>query len=145
MNNRWILPIAFVAILAACDVKRNDKISDDAAMKEKEAVQDTTSVQLIDSVFNFGTLTEGEKVEFNFRFKNTGNKPMVIAKTSASCGCTVAEKPEKPILPGETGFIKAVFNSQGKTGHNEKTITVTANTKPEFPPLLLTGEVVVKK
>ena len=114
-------------------------------MQDKEVLQDTTSVQLIDSVFNFGTLTEGEKVEFNFRFKNTGNKPMVIAKTSASCGCTVAEKPEKPILPGETGFIKAVFNSQGKTGHNEKTISVTANTKPDFPDLVLTGEVVVKK
>ncbi|UEG48803.1 DUF1573 domain-containing protein [Ferruginibacter lapsinanis] len=143
--NRSIFVIALLSVIVSCDVKRNDKISDDAAMQEKAALKDTTSVQLIDSVFNFGTVTEGEKVEFNFRFKNTGTKPMVITSTSASCGCTVAEKPEKPILPGEISFIKAVFNSQGKTGHNEKTITVTANTNPDFPTLLLKGEVIVKK
>ena len=43
------------------------------------------------------------------------------------------EKPEKPVLPGETGFIKVVFNSSGKKGHNEKDVNVSSNANPSFP------------
>jgi len=61
-------------------------------------------------------VTEGEKVIYNYRFKNTGTKPLVIVEATASCGCTVPQKPEKPILPGETGFIKVVFDSKNRVG-----------------------------
>jgi len=104
-------------------------------------MKETTTVQLIDSVFNFGKITEGEKVTFNFRFRNSGEKPLVITNTAASCGCTVPDKPEKRIMPGEEGFIKVVFNSAGKNGHQQKNMTVMSNTKPEFPLLQLTGDV----
>lgn len=133
------------AFLVACQGNRNNKVVDDNVKLIEQSMQDTTTVQLIDSVFNFGKITEGEKVTFNFRFKNSGNKPMVITNTSASCGCTVPEKPEKPIMPGEEGFIKVVFNSSGKVGHNQKNITVMANTTPAFPLLLLTGDVLAAK
>jgi hypothetical protein len=137
--------LLMIMFLAACDIRRNDKVVDDAVKRMETAKLDTTTVQLIDSVYNFGTITEGEKVTYNFRFKNSGKKPLVISNVSASCGCTVPEKPEQPILPGETGFIKVVFNSQGKQGHNEKNITVMANTKPSFPYMLLKGDVKAAK
>ena len=89
-----------------------------------------TTMQWLDSVLNPGTVLEGTKLEVVFRFKNTGQKPLVIESAQPSCGCTIAEKPEKPILPGQQGQIKAVFNSQGRTGANHKTITVHANTSP---------------
>ncbi len=127
--------------IASCDVRKNDKVVDDGVQQLENAKKDTTTVQLIDSVYNFGTVADGEVVTFNFRFKNSGDKPMVITNTTASCGCTVPEKPEKPIMPGETGFIKVAFNSKGKIGHNEKNITVMANTNPAFPTLVLTGDV----
>ncbi|MCW3089699.1 MAG: hypothetical protein JWP81_768 [Ferruginibacter sp.] len=142
---RYTLILIATAALAACNVRRNDKVVDDAVQQKATALLDTTVVQLIDSLYNFGKVTEGEKVTYNFRFKNVGTKPMVITSTSASCGCTVPEKPEKPILPGETSFIKVVFNSQGKVGPNQKTVTVMANTKPAFPPLILTGDVTAAK
>ena len=142
---KYILGLMVVALFAACNIRRNDKVVDDAVKQKATALMDTTSVQLIDSVYNFGKVAEGEKVTFNFRFKNVGAKPLVIISTSASCGCTVPEKPERPILPGETGFIKVVFNSKGKVGPNEKNITVMANTNPAFPGLLLRGEVMGAK
>jgi hypothetical protein len=109
-------------------------------------IKDSTTVQLIDSVYDFGTIKEGEKTEFSFRFKNTGTKPLVIVNASASCGCTVPEKPEQPIKPGEIGFIKAVFNSKGKVGPNHKSITITSNVfQPGFPTLTLKGEVLASK
>ncbi len=152
---KYFLFIIITATVVGCDVKRKDKISDDSNLgplkdslnlaKEKqakdEAMKNSTTVQLIDSVFDFGTITEGEKVEYNYRFKNTGTNPLIIFNTSASCGCTVPEKPEKPIMPGETGVIKVVFNSAGKKDHQSKDINVSANTNPSFPVLKLTGTV----
>lgn len=119
-------------------------MADDAAMQTEQALKETTTVQIIDSSFNFGEVMEGEKVEYSYRFVNTGAKPLVVITANASCGCTVPQKPEKPVLPGETGFIKIVFDSKGRVGNAYKTITVTSNAKPEFPQLILTGDVLGK-
>jgi hypothetical protein len=127
--------------LFSCDVRRKDKVADDGLQRTEQALRDSTTVELIDKTYNFGTITEGEKVEYNFRFKNTGKKPLIITNASASCGCTVPEKPEKPVMPGEISFIKVVFNSKGKSGHQDKAIIVSSNVKPSFPDLMLSGEV----
>jgi hypothetical protein len=138
---KYFLIFMAATALVSCDVRRKDKIVDDASKQMLDALKDSTTVQLIDSVYNFGKITEGEQVAYSFRFKNTGKKPLVITNASASCGCTVPEKPEKPIKQGEVGFIKVVFNSKGKSNHQEKVITVSANVQPFFPELKLIGEV----
>ncbi len=152
---KYFLFLVIPAALISCDVKRKDKISDDSKtdsikmaqkkLADEEALKNTTTVEMIDSVYNFGTVAEGEKVAFSYRFKNSGSNPLVIFDASATCGCTIPEKPEQPILPGETGFIKVIFNSSGKHGHNEKIISVTSNARPLFPPLKLTGEIKEKQ
>ena len=156
---KYFLVLTLASVFVSCDVKRKDKISDDSklgelkdsisqqkAQQEKdEALKNYTTVQLIDSAYSFGTITEGEKVEFSYRFKNTGTNPLVVFSASATCGCTIPEKPEKPVLPGETSYIKVVFNSSGKNGHNVKDITVNANTSPAFPTLKLSGDVKSKQ
>lgn len=73
-------------------------------------------------------IDEGQRVEVVFKFTNTGKNPLVIKNVSASCGCTVPEKPEEPVLPGKEGYIKGIFNSSGFAGTNHKTIYVDANT-----------------
>ena len=133
--------LMIAAGLFACNPRKSDKVVDDKQKLTAEAVKDSTTVEIIDSLYNFGTITEGEKVDYSFRFKNSGKKPLVIINTTASCGCTVPEKPEKPIMPGETGFIKVVFNSQGKEGHNTKSITVNSNAYSPFNDLILEGTV----
>lgn len=140
--------VTALAFFMSCDVKRKDKIADDSnvdSTRRANAMNQPTTVQLIDSVYDFGTVTDGEKVEYSYRFKNTGTTPLMVVSATASCGCTVPEKPEKPILPGETGYIKVVFNSAGRAGTNHKDITVIANTSPAFPVLKLTGEVKPKQ
>ena len=132
-------------IFIACNNRRKDKLADDNAKQTEQALKETTMVQIIDSAYNFGKVTDGEKVEYSYRFKNVGTKPLVVTEAHASCGCTVPQKPEKPILPGEMGFIKIVFDSKGRIGAAHKTITVTSNAKPEFPQLVLTGDVVAKE
>jgi hypothetical protein len=87
-----------------------------------------TTLQWIDSVKDMGKINEGQVIDIAYRFKNTGTKPLVIKNVNVSCGCTVAEKPEAPIAPGQEGEIKASFNSTGKAGSNTKSIYVYANT-----------------
>lgn len=102
-----------------------------------------TSIEWLDSALDKGTITEGEKIEIIYRFKNTGEKPLIIKDVRPSCGCTVAEKPIEPIAPGKEGSIKALFDSQNRPGPTHKTITVISNTDPES--YALTFNVMVNK
>lgn len=104
-----------------------------------------TSIEWIDSALNMGKIREGEKVEVAFRFKNTGTEQLVINNVSASCGCTVAEKPQEPIGPGKEGLIRAAFDSKGRTGQNHKTLTVYANTTASVYNLSFDVEVTPSK
>ncbi len=138
--------LAMIAIiLISCNIRTKDRLANDASKQYELFLRDTTTVQVIDSSYNFGKVTDGDKVEYNYRFKNTGTKPLVIINTTASCGCTIPQKPERPIAAGDTGVIKVVFDSKGRVGTAHKTITVVANARPVFPDLLLTGEVVGKQ
>lgn len=145
MFSKIIAFSAFILIFSGCDVRKKDKqvtVAETAAMMKE---MEPTTVQLIDSLYDFGSTKEGDIVEYSYRFKNTGNKPLVISEASASCGCTVPEKPEKPIMPGETGYIKMKFNSDKRPGEVHKTITITSNANPPFPTLALKGTVIGKQ
>jgi hypothetical protein len=142
---KYILFLSVLITVISCDSRHKDKIAGDVAAQTALALKDTTTVQIIDSIYDFGKVTDGEKVEFSYRFKNTGTKPLVIVNASASCGCTVPQKPEKPILPGEIGFIKIVFASKGRVGNAHKTFTVESNANPGIPQLVLTGDVLAKE
>ncbi len=143
---KQILTISLATILlASCDVRKKDKIATQNNLNKQIEIKDPTTVQVIDTAYNFDKVTEGEIVTYNYRFVNTGKKPLIVTNASASCGCTVPEKPEKPIAPGDTGFIKVKFNSEHRVGMAHKTVTVSSNAEPAFPELLLRGEVVAKK
>ncbi|WP_199727560.1 DUF1573 domain-containing protein [Hanamia caeni] len=136
---RWISLFLVTGFILSCNIRRNNDLAN--LPQSNAAFTDTTSVQVIDSVYDFGKAAEGNKVTYNFRFKNTGTKPLIISAAHASCGCTVPEKPEEPIQPGKTGVLKVVFNTTDRPGPAHKTITVVSNAYPEFPVLLLKGEV----
>lgn len=91
--------------------------------------------------YNFGKIAPGEKVHYSYNFKNTGKSPLIISNATATCGCTVPEIPKEPILPGASGTIKVVFDSQGKFGMQDKVITVISNANPTTAELHLTGEI----
>ncbi len=77
--------------------------------------------------FKFGNITQGDKVEHVFHFKNNGKNDLIIRKTKASCGCTAIAPNDKVIKPGQESSIKTIFNSRGKKGRQSKTITITTN------------------
>ena len=84
---------------------------------------------------DFGTITEGQKVSYTYKISNTGEAPLIIQSAQPSCGCTVPTFSKDPIPVGGSGFVTAEFDSSGKPGINNKTITVTSNTWPKVTTL----------
>ncbi len=105
------------------------------------ANQPLTSVSFKDSILHKGKMKEGEILNVEFEFTNTGTEMLIIKNVTASCGCTIPEKPEEPIAPGNTGKIKATFDSRGRAGMNQKVITVVANTKETIHTLIFDVDV----
>lgn len=132
-------------VLLSCEAPVSNQVQEsDPSASQANEPQSITSIQWLDSTsLDKGIVTEGEKVEIVYHFKNTGDKPLIIKDVRPSCGCTVAEKPLEPIAPGKEGSIKAVFDSQNRPGPAHKTLTVISNTEPANHAL--TFNVVVNK
>ena len=125
MSPKMFLAFVTVAFFTSCG-DANSTVDVDAA-REAGSKQITT-VQWIDSVRNYGKIIEGQKLAISFRFKNTGDKPLVIESVQPACGCTVADYPKQPLKPGEEGEITGEFKSEGREGQQHKEITVNTNT-----------------
>jgi len=93
---------------------------------------------------DFGNVPEGTMATHEFRFKNTGNQPVVIANVQASCGCTTPDWTKTPVLPGKIGIVKAMYSSAGRPGVFNKTVTVTSNASESSKVLSIKGTVLTK-
>ena len=113
--------------------------------QKTSAPNDTANVPVMkfeESTFNFNDVPQGSKVSHEYKFKNTGKSPLVISNVLVTCGCTVPEWPKSPIAPGKSGIIRVFFNSTGKFGIQNKTITILANTKYGRETVVFTANVV---
>ena len=120
------------------------KPTDTNTQPQQPEVDPATAANAVfaENEFDFGTLEEGEKVEHVFKFENTSENPLTISNARGSCGCTVPEWPREPIAPGESGEIKVKFDSKGKKGKQNKTVTITANTIPANTILTISSDVI---
>ena len=160
MKNVIFTSIVMILISFGCN-NASDKIKDNSATKtvqnDTKKSDSSINAQIIDNsgsaafeftneggtVWDFGTIQQGDSPEFTFTFTNTGNEPMIISNAKGSCGCTVPKWPKEPIAPGETGEINVKFNSKNKKGSQNKTVTLTANTTPPNTKLRVTGQIEV--
>ncbi len=119
-------------------------IIEDFSAMTPEQLANAPAISVDETEVDFGKMKQNDKFEHDFVIKNTGKSTLYIRKIKASCGCT-AVKPEKgQIEPGESVKIKTVFNSAGKRGNQNKTITVITNDPNRTSLILrLKGEVLV--
>lgn len=95
-----------------------------------------------DTIYDFGTISQGESVKFSFFFTNTGKSDLVLQDVKPTCGCTVLKDwPKQPVKPGEKGKIDVVFDSSNKHGKVTRAINIFANTKPRASVVRLTGTI----
>ncbi len=91
--------------------------------------------------FNFGTIKQGDVINHDFNFTNDGKEPIIISEAHGSCGCTVPQWPKEPVAKGQKSTIKVTFNSAGKMGMQDKTVTINSNAKNNPVVLHLKGNV----
>lgn len=94
---------------------------------------------------DFGTITEGTVATYSFEFTNTGKTPVVISNVQPSCGCTTPDWTREPIMPGKTGKVTAAYNSAGRPGNFNKTVTVINNGQVSQIVLAIQGSVAAKR
>ena len=124
------LGLFLLALLLSCKAGNKLEVGQKTSMK-------------IDKLFDAGTRVKGEVIEAKFNIENTGNYPLVFGEIKGSCSCTVAEKPEAPILPGEKGLISATVDTESFRMNSEvsKYVTLIANTEPNRVTLRITAKI----
>ena len=110
-----------------------------------DIVGKTPTMSFADTLHDFGTINQGEKVSYTFKFKNTGNVDLVISSAVGSCGCTVPHYPKGTVKPGEDGQIDVTFDSSGKQGKVEKMVTLVTNCKPNTKILTIIADIQIPK
>lgn len=132
---KYIFFILLSTAMFACNITDKKEAPEEKTKREQRdaaAMSDTanyTAIEWIDSTtLVLGEVKAGQEVELTWKFKNVGQKPLIIQDVAPTCGCTVADKPKEPIAPGEEGVIKATYRSSGDAGqHVNKKMTVYAN------------------
>lgn len=108
-----------------------------------ETASAAPQIKVEQSMYNFGTLVQGKKLDHTFVIKNIGDAPLKINHIRPACGCTAANASVPIMLPGKTSEIKISFNSTNFYGTVTKTIAVETN-DPKTPTstLTLTGTII---
>lgn len=139
-----IIIIGSAFVFCACNAANNEKI--DSSVVNIPVSADSTQKQgkmpkitFEQTSHDFGTLMQGEKVSFTYKFKNTGNATLIISGVIPSCGCTVAQFTQTPIPPGQSGTVSINFNTETKNGMVKSGVVVQANTYPSETKLSFTA------
>jgi len=108
--------------------------------------QQSATISFEKQIHDFGKIKEdGGNVEYSFEFTNTGQSPLIITKVQASCGCTSPSWTEKPVMPGQKGFVKAIFDPKNRPSTFNKSITVESNASNPRVVLRIQGDVLPRE
>jgi hypothetical protein len=97
-----------------------------------------------EEIHTFHDVPEGPLAEYDFEFTNVGNSPITITECHGSCGCTVPSWPHDPILPGTTNKIHVTYNTNGRPGNIDKSVTINSDAQQKPMMLYIKGNVVPK-
>ncbi|MES2133902.1 MAG: DUF1573 domain-containing protein [Bacteroidota bacterium] len=143
--SNYIIAIAFLG-LTACNPQSSEITTQDVSNTQSadgKAKGSLPEIKFEEETHDFGRITQGEKVAFGFKFKNTGSSNLIISSASGSCGCTVPEYPKKPIAAGEEAIVNVVFSSEGKSGVVEKSVTLVTNCEPSTKIIYIKANIIV--
>ena len=144
----FIIAFSVSFFLSSCNSDPSKKVkSENLQAVEERSSNDANASEItfdFDS-YDYGEVVDGEVVEVDFDFTNTGNSDLIIFNASASCGCTVPEYPQNEnIKPGESSSLKVRFDTSGKPGKQMKTVTLTTNTNSGKKLIRINGFVLNK-
>lgn len=114
--------ILFCFLLFACNASKTAQVDKAPELETQQKVDPYITFEV--SMHDFGEMKKGDKKTFIYKFTNTGKEDVVFELVSG-CECTTLEWPEgKTFKPGDSGEIKATFNSETEEGAVTKTIDI---------------------
>jgi len=132
-----------IIVSTACNKHESNKLPIEEINSNLKNSEESPVLEFNVDSYDFGTIIQGEKVAFTFKYKNVGCSDLVITSANTSCGCTVPKWNKNPLSPGKEGKIEVVFDSAGRRGSQNKTVTIKSNAKPGTKILRITAEIVV--
>lgn len=116
------------------------------SMMAQQDRKEVGNAKFVSTVHDFGKVAEEVgTVTCEFKFTNTGDKPLLVLDIRTSCGCTTPSYTKEPILPGKQGTIKVSYSTTGRVGSFDKKITVFTNEPDNVYTLTIKGEVLPRK
>ena len=139
--------LSFVVISCKENASSKIKATNLESAKERDAIINLGAaiIEFDKTEFDFGTINEGDVVDGVFKITNAGKVDLLITNAKASCGCTVPVWPKEAIKPGESADLKVSFNSRGKRGVQNKSITLQTNTEKVTETLRVKGTITPKE
>lgn len=134
MKIRNVIPALLLAMLFLCSF---------SYISAQDAAKPASGIEWTSTTIDFGKIEQGKPVSAEFEFKNPTMVPLIINSVRPSCGCTVADYPKEPILPGKSGKIAVTYNAAAG-GAFTKSITVTSNATEGNSSLIIKGEVIAQ-
>ncbi|WP_324673724.1 DUF1573 domain-containing protein [Hymenobacter sp. GOD-10R] len=130
------------AATAAGDATANPVVDNPNVASETEAPNPNAPVMTFaETEYNFGDIKPGDVVKHTFNFTNSGKSPLLIENATASCGCTTPNWTKDPIAPGAQGTIEVQFDSHGKSGLQNKQVSIRANTQPSITQIAIRANI----
>ena len=141
----WRVVLIGVFLLAgSCNSDQRKQVSPESKDVLVESRNEVPEIKFSKTVHDFGKIYQGEVVGTNFSFTNTGSSNLLILDASASCGCTVPKWSKEPVRPGGKGTVEVMFDSSGREGMQNKSITIQTNAGNANSVLYITAEVLIK-
>ena len=130
---RFLIPIFLLHFISSCGTKDNnistDLVNNPASASSNKNIKEP-KITFEVTEHDFGKMIQGEQVSYTYKFKNTGNAPLIISAVEKTCGCTDTKFPRSPLKPGEEGYVSITYDSKGHKGFQNKRVIVKANTNP---------------
>ena len=139
----YLFIVIYMFIFLSCSNNVDMNIINSPFSAKKNHNISVPIIYMSEDNFNFGEILQGELVTYDFKIKNTGNSNLLIADARGSCGCTVPDWPREPIPPNKESYIRVTFNSEGREGYQNKTITLLTNSIPNTKVITINGNVIV--
>jgi hypothetical protein len=130
------LLVGLVLVMFACNSRNNGQSSANVGSS------DSAYMYFKEEEYDAGKVVQGEKVTHTFVVENRGKKDLQIIDIQTTCGCTVPKYSKSPIASGKSANIDVVFDSSGKSGMQNKGITVVSNAAPSAKTLKIRCEVI---
>jgi len=102
---------------------------EDFSSLSKDDMLNAPVFRISSNTFDLGKIKGSTQNDVEFKFQNSGKSDLVIRHIRSTCGCTAIQEGNQGIgiKPGESGSIKASFNSGGYSGKVTKAVYVYTN------------------